>query len=428
MKKILLTLILSTLIQISFGQAVKGIVVDGISNKPISNVNIQLEFSYAGTTTNSKGEFEINLNEGTSNLIFSHVNYDDHIQLVDANSKLITVSLNSKSNIIKEISISASSILDTISKHKQYSVSSYELIGDYLFWIENHGTFRKKLSYKSLDSDIEKSIWLDTIKNVEALQKSCNQRMYLTCKNECYPISIINDKIIVGEKVSLKLYQEFVEPCMLRNGTDLFYVRTKYNGLQTSYVRYDIMDESLEIFRTISEVELINGYLRDLHIIRQSQGINNITTNNVVKNTRIRNTQEKGDFLNEVVYKPKVSNYLYKQKQEIILLNHIDNNIEIYQNNKFVNSLKIKYHNSDNWLKQVVLDQETQEAYTLYKSPKGIELRRILIDSGESEFVENLDTDFPNYKSVKVHRGVVYYLGAAEVERKSWVLFSKVLK
>lgn len=427
MKKFFVTVACFFFIAFAYGQSIKGVVIDGVSLKPISNVNIQIEFLDAGSNSNDKGEFEVFIEKDYLNLIFTHVNYDDHIEFVSTDSKFITVRLNPKTNIIDEISISATSLVDTISKRNQYSVSTYELLKDYIFWVENHGTFKKKLSFKNLSSDLERSIWLDTIKNIASLEKSCNQRMYLRCKDFAYPISIVNDNIILEERLTIKLYQEYVEPCKLRNGNDLFYVRSNFNGLQSTYLRYNIADESLNDFRTISEEELINGYLADLNIIRQSQGINNIFTNDANTNAAIRDIQEKGDFLNEVVYRPKVSNFLYKKNQNIVLLNHIENKIEYYHENQLVTNIDIQYFKSEKWLKHVVLDMETQEVYSLYKSTKGIELRRILIENGESEFVAYLDTDFPNYKSVKVHKGIAYFLCGEKVERSSKLLLSKVL-
>jgi len=427
MKKFIHIILFSFLVQISFGQSIKGIVVDGITDAPIPNANIQLQFSNLGTNSNEQGQFAIDIKSTSANLIFTHVNYEKHIEFIDVNLKFITVKLYPKSNIIDEISISARSPLDTISQQKQYSVTSYELLEDYVFWIENHGTLKRKLSFKNLSSNLEKSIWLDTIKNVEVLHRSCNQRMYLTSKTHSYSISIINDKIILGGKTPIKQFNQFVKPCMLRNGHDLFYLRAKFNGLQTIYVKYNLKDETLNNFRVISEKELIDGYFEDLGVMIQSQDINNITTNDQYTNSKIRNIQEKGDFLTEVFYKPVVSNFIYSVDQNLIIINHIDNQIEFYSEDVLENTIEIQYNKTENWLKHIVLDQETKEVYTLLRSTKGIELRRINIQTGESEFVAYLETDFPNFKTVKVHKGVAYFLGGEKVGRSSKMLLSKEL-
>lgn len=427
MEKIVHIIFFSLLAQIAFSQSVTGIVVDGITEIPIENVNIQLQFSNLGTTTNNKGEFTINIKSASANLIFTHINYEKHIEFIDADLQYITVKLYPSSIIIDEISISASSMVDTISNQKEYSVTAYELIQDYIFWIENHGLNKRKLSFKNLSSEIENSIWLKDIKNIEALEKSCNQRMHLVCKNFSYEILIINDKLIIGEKTTIQDYYEYIQPCVLRSGQNLYYQRTKYNGLQTSYVRYNIDEQSLNVFRTISETELINGYAADFNIIKNSEIVNNITVTTQDENTKVRDLQEKGDFLKEVFYKPVVSNFIYEVDQKIIILNHIENKIEFYESNNLEKAIDIKYNTTEKWLKHVILDQETKVVYTLFKSPKGIELRRISLQNGNSEFVCYLDTDFPNFETVKVHKDVAYFLGDKNVERSTKLLMSKPL-
>jgi hypothetical protein len=73
--------LLSLLVLISFSVSaqVKGVVKDSISGNPIAYVNIWVENENIGTTSEENGEFSINSNEKSKNLIFSALGFEKKI-------------------------------------------------------------------------------------------------------------------------------------------------------------------------------------------------------------------------------------------------------------------------------------------------------------------------------------------------------------
>lgn len=73
--------LLSLLVLISFSVSaqIKGVVKDSISGKPIAYVNVWVENENIGTTSEENGEFSINLNEKSKNLIFSALGFEKKI-------------------------------------------------------------------------------------------------------------------------------------------------------------------------------------------------------------------------------------------------------------------------------------------------------------------------------------------------------------
>ena len=101
--------------------------------------------------------------------------------------------------------------------------------------------------------------------------------------------------------------------------------------------------------------------------------------------------------------------------------------IERYENFLLSQKIGMHYDKVDNWLKTIVLDEVSREVYAPFASAKGIELRRLLMGSGESEFVEYLETDLTNFESIKVHNGFAYYLGKANALAGFKILLKKRL-
>jgi CarboxypepD_reg-like domain len=85
---------------------VDGRVIDSITEKPLVGVNIFLSHTTFGTSSNEKGEFQLqNLKQGKYELVVSSLNYEDYI--IPISTSQITTSLLIKSkpsaNILKEV-------------------------------------------------------------------------------------------------------------------------------------------------------------------------------------------------------------------------------------------------------------------------------------------------------------------------------------
>ena len=95
MKKIHLLLFITLLSQVFAQKAtVKGTLSDSKSNETLIGVNISIENSTVGTTTNEEGNYELTLEPGKYNIIFSYIGYDN-----------ITKTVNLKANQTEKLDI-----------------------------------------------------------------------------------------------------------------------------------------------------------------------------------------------------------------------------------------------------------------------------------------------------------------------------------
>jgi hypothetical protein len=98
-----LFLIALFLVSIVVSAQIKGVVKDSISGKPIPYVNISVENENIGTTSEENGEFVINSNDKSKNLVFSALGFEKKKVKI---SKMLEVNLKPIAYQLDEIVIS----------------------------------------------------------------------------------------------------------------------------------------------------------------------------------------------------------------------------------------------------------------------------------------------------------------------------------
>lgn len=122
MKKLLFVFLLTSIT--IYGQQIKGVVVDEVSNKPIANVNVYVKTIAEGTTTDTLGEFSIRVNKTFNkkdSISFSYIGYvTKYYPLANFKTGEITVRLRPNMELLKEVSV-------TINRKLNHSLAYTEL-------------------------------------------------------------------------------------------------------------------------------------------------------------------------------------------------------------------------------------------------------------------------------------------------------------
>nr|WP_294794626.1 carboxypeptidase-like regulatory domain-containing protein [uncultured Mucilaginibacter sp.] len=109
-----------------FAQVIKGRVTDEITGKPLENVNVYLNGTYQGTTTDSLGNFILNNTLKTSAaIIISYVGYQEQ-RISDYTNEAIKTALKRKAIALKEVVIEPD---DYISRARAMRIFLDEFIG-----------------------------------------------------------------------------------------------------------------------------------------------------------------------------------------------------------------------------------------------------------------------------------------------------------
>ena len=103
----------------------EAVVLDGMTRKPVANVNVYLDGTTKGTSTDAQGKFRIVVNEIiNTSLVISHVGYENKIIQDPFRSLPKTIYIEERSEIIPEVTVTAKmdkrkrkEMLDVFKKH-----------------------------------------------------------------------------------------------------------------------------------------------------------------------------------------------------------------------------------------------------------------------------------------------------------------------
>lgn len=114
MKKII-SVFLILIITLTLAQAqtakVKGVVKQDKTNEPLIGVNVSVQNSSAGTTTDLDGQYELNLESGEYTLVFTYVGFEDKtekITLKANETKTLNIAFAENNNLLNTVVVSGS--------------------------------------------------------------------------------------------------------------------------------------------------------------------------------------------------------------------------------------------------------------------------------------------------------------------------------
>ena len=117
MKKIILLFSFVLLLSKLFAQQTKisGTVTDQSTNEPVANASVTVKGKLAGTNTDAKGVFTLNLNQKLPlTLIVSIIGYDQKEIVVTNVADQISVALQKYTGVMNEVVVSASRVPENI--------------------------------------------------------------------------------------------------------------------------------------------------------------------------------------------------------------------------------------------------------------------------------------------------------------------------
>ena len=406
---------------ISFGQFnYQGKFIDVNTNRAIEGVNVKIKNEKRGEVSAKNGSFQLEIKRLPTTILISHIAYETEELLIEAEQEEeVLIFLVPKVNVLSEVTVREKTQIQSISDVEKYSVLDFALSDDQVFRLEYHGSFKKYvLSVTDIFGEENHSLRLGAIKKVRGLYKSCDELLYLLSASHAYPLRNEDHQLSLGTKIRIDTFDRFIRPCQLKIGTALYYINKKYNGLMSIVTKYDFARLVKTRLRVIADEGQLENYQTDINLIAESQGISNIAhTGDDCDNDQIRNIQENGDFLFTVFYKPEYPTYICKQQERLILLNHMEQKIEHFQEGEadLESEVKADYVLDKKWLKKIIIDSKTEKVYGVFDLKKGIGIKEINTSTGETQLVSILETATQNHETIKIQEGRIFYLKEYEV-------------
>lgn len=385
------------------GFVIKGQVFDSKTNAPIANANIYVNETFSGTTTNTKGTYQLKVPSTPAILVFSCVGYTRrYFTFTTPQTSEFTVSLEPSLNEIPEVIISAKRTPVSISDEQDLYVTDYDFYDSHILLLGHPGkrsletllVLMDRMGKRILKKVISKgeNLYRDPFNNLHLLTADTAYQVYYDGKDIqlLYP----NDK----EKF-MTAFPEFLE--LYHN--KIILRQYDFEDQALMYYFYNPADSSIQRFWAAATDEVlrkVDGVRGSIRITPDGKGFSRFD---------LFNSDER--FIKMAFYSP-IFCPLEIINDTIYIFNFTTGLIETYgQRGSVIDSpTSMTFQLTDGWQRSLYNDRVTGKIYTEFKL-KGIsELREINIKTGMLDPQVIRIPQFAFISKLMVHDGFLYFL------------------
>ena len=386
MKKGLFTFILSFIAFTSFSQTytyIKGKVITN-SNENLEGASVYLNNTTVGTTTNSKGEFELKVSKGNFDLVVSFIGYTTSRNKINTNAKVdfLTIKLIPELNVLNEVILKKPTYDDewkyNLSRFKSLFLGKTKLASECIILNPKALIFEFNSKTGELTADAREPL------------KIKHKGLGYMITYDLVRFSIKNQRLFFSGYARYNNLKEKVKKKWKRN-------RTKaYNGSQMHFFRSLLNKDLTEAGFVINQFKRVRNPERPtdeaIKAARELMYLNREIINYSKNITTPLTPLDSAIVIARKSSKPKYQDYLYKRN--VPYSEMISNNKTVSQLN-FINYLSITYKKEkeeDNYLIGMFGKRKKEtgvqtSSITLIKGKSTIDITGVLIDP-EAIFVE----------------------------------------
>jgi len=455
-KKIFLLASVLCLLQMAYAQnqtiTILGYVHDADDN-PVEMVNIVIEKSTHGTTTDANGIFKLTTPKTPLKLIFSHVSYKKQEMKITkaaleeaSETGVLTLDIRMESNVkmLPAVSISDSKIQMAYQNKKAW-ILDYELADNYLILLLLEGN--KKMLRVVEEGNESNYLEKEIAKDCQSLYKDCFGSLHLIAKDSVYQAFFSDSTIIIPYSAPIKSFYQFIKPCQIAMGDKWVY--QKYSGYN-QVVTYTLMDiekktEALlasavneeqrhaaqllarDIFGTEFQQEYyrrVGQYFEDmpsfdafppmeeLHAIGATDATALSSKKKAAMDAQAASFEQRSkslaNFFFSALCKPTYQPIKYIN-QKICLFNHYEGKIFAFdEDGNPLSEQTITYQNDKQWAKEIIVNEEHTRCFAKYIKDGMVTLHEIDLDTGQIKSSLTLDEHaFP--EKIRIKGDFVYY-------------------
>ena len=367
-----------------------GYVKDASTDLPVQNVDVYIDGNEkVGTTTNKDGYYELQIAKIPSEIVFSHVAYEPQQRKIEqSGNQKIDVEIITKYHLLGAAEITASA--KKIINDKTLYVLDYEIFGDDLMLIAYHQGQKPELYLMTISGDTLARKKIN--ETPEKLHKDCFGNIHLITEKHAYQIFYENKTLSLIYKVSVKEFNENVEPIITELNSKLFYKEYFVNNqvIIYYYKQKDSTDKKLSVIADEKSLRMLSDRERFM-----SMG---------------KAYTEADLRFEELFFYDPIFSPLFKKGDSLIIFNFIDSKIEFYNSQcNLIKDVTIDFHKEKNWKEDIIMDSKTGAFYSLFRKNGIARLREINIDSG---MICRTFT-IPNFifvDKIRVHSNKIFFL------------------
>ncbi|MFZ4401416.1 MAG: carboxypeptidase-like regulatory domain-containing protein [Bacteroidales bacterium] len=411
MKKIL-NICLLLLIAISgFSQkTISAFVKDATTLRPIKDVNVMIEGTSIGTTTNDSGFFSLTVPSNNSKLKISHISYKK--QIYNIYNKENEVLLTPLINELKEFTINANHIKSITHKLPVYVIDYLLMDNKILLLVYNH---KKINDTRLLLVDFEANILAEKkIEKAEELFIDCFNDIYFLNNKEAVRIEINPQEISLVDSVLRKDFNAYNKAIDFKINDNIFYHTFYYQNMILKLHCINLFDEEKEQ-RTIltiadsSKIDIFESEYDFFYYAKKAKSYGmSVTT--VYKNLDILRNYQALDWIDIHGRFSPVTAVFFKIENYIYIFNSVENTIEIYDaEGRRKNKITSNYMADKNYTGKNIKEENGKRVYAVYKNKSTIQLKEIDLTTGLLKQQISIP-DFPFIENIKITGNQIYFL------------------
>jgi len=400
---------------------VLGVIIDSETRLPVSQVNVIIEGSQKGMSTNADGRFELNTVHFPLKLKISHVAYADTvIVLRELPEKPLLIFLRFSAKSLPVFSVSGNKV-QSVTRDYPFYVSDYLFHQDgiILMVFYEKRLFDPRLVFLDKYGKIK---WMHKLDRYGSLYKDCIDNIYLVGKDSVSEMDFSDSlQIIYPKSWSLDYFKSNLKIFDAEINRKFFFKFTSFHNLKHHFAKIDLDgNQKVETFRLISDSLKIERLKSQYNVFFFAKHANKMQMS-VTSVVRYLEFLQEGIPLSweeeNIYYKPAYCPMM-KYGDSLLIFNQIDGRVEAYnEQGEYLFSDTCRLLNDEKWKGEVLADNLRKEVWFLMiKSGKSI-LKKW--ENGKySSSYEVLIPEFAFVEKIQILDGIVYFLYKRNVNQE----------
>lgn len=395
---------------------VHGVIKNQITQLPIEGVNIKLQNSYAGTSTNIKGVFQLRVSSLPATLIVSHIAYyGKQITITQPTADSIIVLLSPRMITLGEAEITSET--QKVFKGKEQEIIDYEFQDMNLLILSyNVNKNRTELILTDEGFDTIHIQDISYLKNPKQLFNDCTGSCHVLTKDSAYQVYFDNKSIQLIYPIKLDKFFLILGDCLFETRTNIAFER-KANGTHNKdYATQDFSDLPYlgpgnkkwnHLFYLVNKKTQVTTILNHVYEWKKKADAYDHSLFIISPYTK-RSFDDILRFSEMVYYKPAFQT-LKLLNDTIYYFNHLESRIDVYSDSILViDTVHIDYHNLQNWKQVIITDKLKNKAYTIFTIGAKYSINEINLHNGSLKEICKVEKLYPS--KIRINNGFLYFL------------------